>query len=188
MIDTLSAEMSTFDGGDTMAFSLWGETAMATPDGDWSFLLGGRVGTESPDGAEDANFWNLGLGMKHYFTHLTSLALVGAYTEYDVSYDLDVKAASLSLKHRFISAIEPISPFVTVGATYQTINKPWNDASGDSFSELVGKIGVGCDFMMTEDMAIVLSAAYFNAEDVSDGPNPPDGWMATLSMMYYWGD
>jgi hypothetical protein len=187
MIDTLAVQSDVFDDGDAIKGTLWSENAFASPYRDWTLLLGGGAGSISPDDAESVDFWEAGFGLKYYITILTSLSLVGQFgAYYDIAGDPDTRGGTFTLKQRFIPADQALSPYVAGAATYRTIEEAFDGSTTDDYTEVVAGALLGCDFMLTESLAIVLESGYSHAEEVSGEFETPDAWSVSLGFKGYW--
>ena len=181
-IDSIGAYGMSYKNGQLHGFQLWGETALGKINKDWAFLVGIGTGTDSPDDYGDTDFIDGLAGIKYYFSDLTSLALAGSYMGYDSDSDMDITAVSLLGKHRFIDASEGVSPFVTASASYRAI-----DIEDDNDSEIVGSVGLGCEFMLTEDLTLVFEGSYVRGESLNtDGFEFKDAIMAAIYLTGYW--
>lgn len=182
-IDSIGAYGMSYHNGNLRGFELWGETKVGGNTRDWAIIVGGGIGTDSPDNERDSDFWNGLGGLKYYFSDFTSLALVGSYMAYQSSSDLDISAASLIGKHRFIEASEGVSPFFTASATFRS----WDTGNDEDESEIVGTIGLGCEFMLTKELSIVFEGSYVHGESLSsDGPELKDGLLGAIYFTGYW--
>ncbi|OGV63064.1 MAG: hypothetical protein A2283_23260 [Lentisphaerae bacterium RIFOXYA12_FULL_48_11] len=181
-IDSIGAYGMSYKDGQLLGLQVWGETALGKINKDWALLVGVGAGTDSPDDSGDTDFIDGLAGIKYYLSDLTSLALVGSYMGYDSDSDMDITAASLIGKHRFIDASEGISPFCSASASYRAI-----DNGDDNDSEIVGSVGLGCEFMLTEDLSIVLEGSYVRGESLnSDGFELKDAIVAAIYLTGYW--
>jgi hypothetical protein len=185
-IDSIGVIGMSYKDGHMIDYQLWGETALGGKNSskNWALVVGGGFGNDSPDDYDNIDFWNGLAGIKYYFNDFTSLALIGSYMAYDIDDpNVDITSGSLVGKHRFIKASEGVSPFFTASATWRSY-----DISGnDNDSEIIGTAGLGCEFMLTEDLSIVLEASYLHGEAVdSDGPELQDGIVAAIYFTGYW--
>jgi len=187
MVDRAQLDVAALDDADSIGGSIWGEMALAAPTGQWAFLAGLGRGTISPDYADNDDYWGLALGLKYYLTELTSVSVLGGYAKLENGSGRDIKAASGMLKHRLISATEPVSPFIKAGVTFRRRStfSDW-DVSDDSISETAGELGAGAEFAVNETFSLVIEGSYVNAESSDDDTSEPDGWTGAVSMQYYW--
>lgn len=186
MIDTIALESTYYNSGDSFGGSLWGETATAAPNENWAILLGGGLGTIWPDGGDGVDYWEIGLGMKYYLVQDTSIAVAATYRELDMFDDPDVLTGELTLKHRFVPADDPVSPFAraVIGMrTVETIPEPEID---EDFTEMILALGIGCDFMMADNFAFVFESVWYVTEELGDDEESPDWWLGRIGMQYYW--
>lgn len=183
-IDSIGAFGMSYKDGQMTGYQIWGETALGRTSRDWALIVGGGIGSESPDKGNDSDFWDGLGGMKYYFSDFTSLALVGSYMAYDSDAHLKISAASLIGKHRFIEAAEGVSPFFTASATYRSRDYGNDNENED---EIVGTVGLGCEFMMNQDLSIVFEASYIHGESLdSGGAEIQDGVMGAIYVTGYW--
>jgi len=182
-IDSIGASTLSYHNGDLTCYGLWGETPVLTMRKDWAILVGIGMGTDSPDNSGDKDFLGGIFGIKKYFTELTSLQIVGSYMDYDTSSTYTSTGVSLGGKHRFIEVSEGISPFLTASIGYNSINK----SGGKDSDQLIETIGVGCEFMITKDLSIVIEAAYVRGDSLtSGGAEIRNGAMGAIYFTGYW--
>ena len=187
MIDSAGASVADYRHVDFTMFTLTSEKALKTDQEEWAIVVGVSFGEADPDVASSGNAWAASLGLKYYVTELASFTLAGMYASQDVGTDVTLTGGDLFFKLRFLSAEETISPFVMAGGLLENVEFDVGPRESDSFTELVLRAGLGCDFMMTEDMALSVSGAFVQSEKVSgDGEDTSDGWTASVSMVYYW--
>jgi hypothetical protein len=181
MIDAVRIEGASYDHADYGGINITGETRVDDTGGQWAIVAGVSAGSLSLDAGSDFDALALTLGAKYYFTQLTSLAILGNYTWYDASGDFEVGTATASVKHRLLPATEPISPFIRIDTSIQFVDQL------NSYDVLVLVATAGCDFMMTDSMAIVFEGGISESEGLDDnGFDRADGWLASVAMQYYW--
>ena len=185
MIDTAAVEFMELDDADGISVAAWGETAFDTDSQDWAVLVKGAYGRISPVDLGSINFWNLGVGLKYYLIPSTSLAVIGDYTRYDGSRD--AKMGTLQGKHRFISATEKVSPYVTASIGIRD-RSSFSDADVpvDSFSEALVTVGAGVEFRMNDVLSFVFDARYVEADESDDATEDLDGFTGFLGLQYYY--
>jgi hypothetical protein len=187
MIDTLAVQADVFEDGDAAKATLWSETAIASPQREWAFLLGGGAGRIAPDNGRDVDFWEAGVGLKYALSPLTSVALTFTYgLYYDLPGDPDVRTGALTLKHRFVPADRPVAPYIAGTFGYRSLDEAYDGSTTEDYSEMLGRAALGCDFMLTDTLAIVLEGALTHAEDVSGEFETPDTWSGSLGFKGYW--
>jgi opacity protein-like surface antigen len=188
MIDTVAFDGFMSDGVDLARLGLSSEIGLATVHRDWSILAALGFGQVSPDAGINGELWFVGLGVKYYVTDLTSVALTGHYESWDEPADIGISGATLALKHRLVPAHEVISPFLTAGASMEEMTVEFRGTPAeDSLTQIGIDVGAGCDFMLSDDMALVLQGGYTLTEKVSGGPDDTDdGWHVFAGMAYYW--
>lgn len=182
-IDSIGVYGMSYKNGNMRGFELWGETALGRENKNWALVVGGGIGTDSPSNSENADFWNGLGGIKYYFNELTSVSLIGSYLATDSSAHLKISSASLQAKHRFIEASEGISPFLTGGVAYRSIDTGRRGKD----SEIVGNIGLGCEFMLNKDLSFVIEGSYMHGESLnSNGYSLRDAFLAAAYITGYW--
>jgi hypothetical protein len=186
MIDTLAVEVGSYKQGETIGLSLWGETAAGGPEGRWAILFGGAAGEVWPDAGDDYAYWKVGLGMKYHLFQDTSLALIGAYMEFDYPDLPDIISGELLLKHRFVPADEWVSPYLLAGATIRNVEKVPEPATDEDFGEMVISVGLGCEFMINREFSFLFEGSWNETYELSDGHELPDWWLGVFGMRYYW--
>ena len=187
MIDRVSLDLAHLDDVDSIGGSILGETAIAPAADQWAVLFGGGMGRLSPLGGGDSDTWNVLLGLKFYPFRLTSVAAYGKYEEFQVSgVSRDARSATCCIKQRLLPAEVPVCPFVGGGLTVRDRSTLTDLGTQDSFSELLTYFGGGCEFAMNEEFSIVFEAYYQLAQSSDDRSEDLDGWLGTVSMVYYW--
>lgn len=180
MIDALRIEGASYDDSDYAAFRLTGETEIENTAGQWAVLAGVAAGSLSLDQGPDFDVLTLELGAKRYINPLTSFALIGSYGWNDGPVDFEVGAVMLSIKQRFQSADQPISPFVRLDTSMQFVDQL------ESYDVLVIAATLGVDFMMGDNWALVFEGGVSESEEFDDGVDRADGWIMGVAMQYYW--
>lgn len=184
--DAVAAKLGSFNDGESLVSSLWGEVAVPTEDEEWSLLAGGNYGMIFPEGRDDdISLWAAGLGLKRYLFDLTSLALIANYEEYDFPNDPNALAGTIALKQRFVPADDAISPFMSADFTRRSASK-FSDAGDNRIPDKMWTIGLGCDFMVGATWAFVVEAVYSDADETTRGYEFWEGWLGSIAMKYYW--
>ena len=191
MIDTLYLESSDYDYGQLRSINLSVENMTAAKNESWAIIADLGLGNIDYDNMGDEDFWSGSLGVKYYLTTVTSLSLMGSYTEmgFSTGPDIEFLAGTLEVIQRLFPTSFAVSPFVKISASVQEVDHPANFLSlpvADSFTELVLKGTVGCDFLMNDEFAFVFSLGYSESEDLDDGGDTSDGLSAVVAMKYYW--
>jgi hypothetical protein len=187
MIDRVNLDLATLDDADSIGGSILGETAFASQWQEWAILVGGGLGEISPLVENDVSYWNVLLGLKYYFCPLTSVSVYGKYEQFDTNPNhRDAKSINLQVKQRLLPAEYPVCPFVTGGIALRDRSTFTGDGTEDSFSEYLGNVGGGCEFMMNDELSFEFAAGYQIADTSEDGAEDLDGWIATVGMIYYW--
>jgi len=184
MIDTISIVGTTSDSGDSLGGSLWGETVTSKENDKWAILFGGSLAKSWQDNEENANYWNIGIGVKYYLLPSTSIALTGEYLERDYSGKPDIKTGILTVKHRLLPAEDDISPFLLVSIGMRTVEYIHFD---DDYSELIYSFGAGVDFMMADNYAITFEGTWNMTAELGDNTSSDNWLMGRVGMTYYWG-
>lgn len=185
MIDTFSFDFSELDDMDYAGGSIFGETALADPD--WAILFGAGYGNSSPGGAPNIDVLTIGVGVKYCIISPTSVSLLGAYQNFDQRgrSEKDAKAATVGVKHRFISADQRVSPFARGTLSWRDRSSFSDPGNEDSFSETLFTVGGGVEFAMGANFSFVFEGAYVKADDSKDGTEDLDGWIGSVAMQYY---
>jgi hypothetical protein len=189
VVDTLSVEAASFDHVGTVGGILESEVAVKVPSEDWSIIAGVNFKSVDPDWETSrSEGWGGELGVKYYFTRLTSLALVGSLEEYDYMGYTDVVAGTLSFKQRFAGARSGVSPCVNLALgvrhpDYDLGNGPTDTSSLD----YIMRVGAGCDFMISDTLAMVFDVEYCGIlESLSRLNDRNDGLIGRVSFTAYW--
>jgi hypothetical protein len=180
MIDAIWLDATTYDLYDSWGVRVTGENVVRDTGGEWAIITGIGGGQFDYDSGSDFDAISVSLGVKRYLFQNTSLALFGSYTWNDADVDYEVGAVTASLKQRLLSASNALSPFVRIDSTVQFVD------TDDSYKLLVVSAIAGCDFMMTDSMAIVFEGGTSTSEDLDDGVEKDDGWLFSVAMQYYW--
>jgi opacity protein-like surface antigen len=183
MIDTISIEGTTSDSGDSLGGSLWGETSTSAENEKWAILFGGSLAKLWPDKEENANAWNIGLGVKYYLLPSTSMALTGEYMERDFQGKPDIKTGKLNVKHRLLPADDDISPYLLAGVGIRTVEYIHFD---NDYTELIYSLGMGIDFMMAENYAITFEGTWNMTAEMGDDTSSDNWLMGRIGLTYYW--
>jgi hypothetical protein len=186
-IDTVSLETTRYDGGDSLGGSLWAETATAAKSGDWAVLCGGGLGELWPDGGDSILYWEVGLGLKHYLAVDTSISVLGTYRELDIQDRPDILTGLGFVKHRLVPPDDDISPYIIAGAGLRQVEYIPEPPVDDDFTELLIFGGLGCDFMMAKNFAIVFESVWYRTEELDDDETA-DWWQGRVGMQYYWDE
>jgi hypothetical protein len=190
MIDTISLELGDLydEDAESIGGSILAETALFRTHPNWSVLARARGGVVDFDDDEGVVYWGAGLGLKYYLWELTTISLMGTYQTYRVGEDPDVAGLQAELKHRLISTRETISPYLFLQAGIERYTEDFIEAEDDDGrdSQQAIAFGGGCDFLMREDMAIVLEAAYTKNQEFSGDPTFSYLWTASVGFKYYW--
>jgi hypothetical protein len=115
------------------------------------------------------------------------VSLLGTYQNFDQSFrnEKDAVMGTVGVKHRLISADEPVSPFVTGSISWRDRSSFSNPGSEDTFSETLFSVGGGVEFAMRRDFAFVFEGAYVEADDSKDGSEDLDGFVGSVALRYY---
>ena len=184
MIDTAALELMELDDADGIGLAVWGETAFNPEITDWSILVKAGYGEFSPTGVDDFTYWTASVGLKHYLTTETSIALIGNFTHY--SSDRDAKSAIVAGKHRFVPAGENVSPYVTASAGIRDRSSfSDDDQTNDSFGEAVFSAGGGVEFRMTDTLSLIFDLKLVQADESDDSTEDLDGLVGFLGLQYY---
>jgi len=185
MIDTFAFDFSELDDMDYAGGSIFGETSFL--DSDWAILFGGGYGSSSPNDAPNIDILTVSVGLKYYIIPPTSVSLLGTYQNFDQRSrsEKDAVMGTVGVKHRFISADEPVSPFVTGTISWRDRSSFSDPENEDTFSETLFSVGGGVEFAMRRDFAFVFEGAYVEADDSSDGSEDLDGFVGSIALRYY---
>jgi len=182
-IDSIGAYTLSYKEGSMVGYQLWGETALGRTTKDWAFVVGGGLGTIDPDNGNETDHWNVLAGMKYYFSELTSVQILGSYLTGNDDSDLDITGISIGGKQRFMEISDGLSPFLTASLTYRS----YDEGNDDDEAELLGMIGLGCEWYLTEGLSIVIEGSYLHGESLeSHGPELQDGVLAAIYLTGYW--
>jgi len=128
------------------------------------------------------------LGVKYYFTRLTSLALVGSFEEYDCVGYTDVLAGIIRFEQRLVPARSGVSPCVNLALGMRSPDYKLGHTSTDSQSEdYIMQAGASCDFMITDTLAMVFDVEYCGiVESLSHLDDMNHGLIGRVSFTSYW--
>ena len=186
-IDTIGVEMKSFDDGDSFKAFVLGEVAVAGGDPTWSILVGGGWGEISPDNLADIKFWEAGLGIKYYLTALTSFSLFGSFGQYyDLADNPEILTGTARFKQRLVPAERAVSPYVLGDFSYRSADRPYTAGSAGDYDEIVLAGFLGCDFMLTDTLSLMLEAGYAVAEKVSGDFETPETVIGRAGFRGYW--
>lgn len=186
-IDSLVVKGAAYEEVDALAVQAHTEIALATEREAWALLAGIGYTDISPQKGQEADRWWIALGVRYYPATLTALSLTGHHMEPTRSYGLEANGVSLSVRQRFVSAQEVISPFVVLSATIEDAKVRSVPDDRHDFTHLVLAAELGCDFMLRSDLALSLTAGYSESEDLPGGLDSlADGWTASAGLVYFW--
>lgn len=179
-IDSLGIYGLSYKDGNQSAVFLTGETAVWQAS-DWAIVVGVFLGEDTYD--TDSDFLRGQFGIKCYLSELASLTVLADYTDLD-DRDATITAVSLSYKQRLISATKGVSPFLMLSAAYRAIDESGKSGNDD---EIVGTAGAGCQFMLTDELGLVLEGSYLHSESLNkDGFEMQDGVLGSIYFIAYW--
>jgi hypothetical protein len=190
IVDRLTVDATSFDQVGTYAVMLESEVAAIVPTEDWSVIVGVDYRSVNADWT-DSTFDGLGgeLGIKYYFTRMSSLAALGTYENYDYDGSKKVAAATLRFDQRFMPARSGVSPFFNgaLGVRFPDYQLP--SPPQDRNRDYILSLGIGCDFMITDTLAMTIGAGYKSIlgtlTDIKD-ITKNDGWIGTVGFVGYW--
>jgi hypothetical protein len=186
--DRLTVDAASFNDVGTYAIMLESEVAVKVPTEDWSVLVGVDYRSISQDSTR-TTFDGFGgeLGIKYYFTRMSSLALIGTYDDYDCDGANKVTAGVLRFDQRFKPARSGVSPFINGAVGVRYPDYQLSNAHEDRSSEYVICLGVGCDFMLTDTLAMTIGGSYKSfLNSLTDNFTKHDGWIGTVGFVGYW--
>ncbi len=181
MIDAVRLDYNTYENSEYFGIHITGENVVKDTDGKWAILAGITGGRLSLDAGPEFDAIGIEIGTKYYLESLTSIALLASYTwSNGDTVDYETPAVTARIKQRLAPAYKPVSPYLKGEITGQFV-----DAIED-YDVIVFRAMLGCDFMMSDDFAMVFEGGISESENLDDGNDPEDGWLLTLAMQYYW--
>jgi len=180
MIDTAWLDMNFFDDYDYIGLHVTGENLVKNGNDKWAILAGFKVGAFDPDYGSSFNSLGIELGVKYYITPLTAIACLGGYEWNDADIDFNTGTVTTRLKQRFTDPGATVSPYIKLEAAVDFIDMD------DSDNILIGSALAGCDFRMSDTMAIVFEGGISASDNLDDGPDTDDGMILRVGMQYDW--
>jgi len=168
--------------------TVWDETGLDF-EREWAIVAGLGVGQLSGSvGTDKPSTFFLALGSKWYPLATTSVQLLGTAEWADSGDQFRVLGGTVGLEQRFITKQAAVSPFLTASASLQDTRADLSVADANSFTCLVLKGGVGCDFIVRSDFTIVFHAEYTDSRGPAHEPlgDYADGWGGSVALKYLW--
>lgn len=167
---------------------VWDETSLSF-EREWAVVAGLGAGEFFRSGMEDnPAMLFAALGAKWYPQPTTSVQLLGTCEWLVSGSGFRAIGGTAVVEQRFITQQSALSPFLTISASLQrTQANPWG-VDEESFTSLVIKAGAGCDLIMSEDVTLVVLAAFTDSEASAHIANRgyADGWSGSVALKYYW--
>jgi hypothetical protein len=186
VVDTLGIEATSFDQVGSVAGTLDTEVAVKVPSEDWAILAGVSYRSVDPDWSDTKlEGWGGKLGIKYYFTRMTSLALLGSREEYDAVASRNATAASLAFEQRLLPARSGVSPFVDASLSVRFPDYVLADPVNRRDHDYVIRLGAGCDFMLTDTLALAFGIDYNSIMKNLSDLTKNDGWTGTIGFVGY---
>ncbi len=186
-IERVQVTSAMLDHGDSVSAQAFSETAVDPYAGTWAILAALGIGVEDPDTGPDADTWSVALGIKCYVARLTSIALLGSYERSDPpERDTSAWAGEVRLRQRILDPAATVSPYLEGRAALAEVKTPAPETGHHTFVAVRFAALLGIEFAMRDDFSIVFEGGYTESEDIDDGYDPADGWIAAVAMQYYW--
>ena len=183
-VDTLRAEASASKDFKSFGAYLEGDTAVAIPAADWAIVAGLGWKRVEPDVGESKDAIGCEIGVKYLVTTLTALSLVGTYEQYDCFGFKDVGAGVLRVEQKFLPPKSGVSPYVKGAFAVRGRDGRLGVAKEDDDSgDMMFQAGAGCEFMLTDSVAIVFDAMWVGVVDSSD---TKAAGLASIGLRAYW--
>lgn len=187
VISQIGVDYTTLDKMNSARLTVWDETGLDF-EREWAIVAGLGVGQLSNSGGDKPSTFFLALGSKWYPLATTSVQLLGTAEWADSGDQFRVIGGTLGLEQRFITRHAAVSPFLTASASLQDTRADLSVADANSFTCLVLKAGVGCDFIVRSDFTLVFHAGYADSRGPAHEPRGDyaDGWGGSIALKYLW--
>jgi hypothetical protein len=185
-IDHLGIFSSSFDGGSSFGVVLFGEQALISPTREWALLVGGGMGDIDLDKMNSLEYWELLAGLKYYLSEFNMVSSYFLYSSYEGNGDPAARALFVEGRHRFLSAYDPVSPYVKLAVAVRDQDNPWDMPTAEDYVEGVGAIGAGVDINFATSLALVIEVTGEGSAEFSGDNHSPGQWGGLVAFKGYW--
>ncbi len=188
-IESLRLDVAAYDRCDDIGLAITDETPITGSGGTWAVVSELGAGRLSQSSGPSFDSLHLKLGVKHYLTSVTSIALLGGYAWYDSDDDFEIGSITLAARQFLTSPFAGLAPYVRVNGSLQFVEPSLSSPARttESYRMTVFEALAGCEFRMQEKLAFVFEGGVSESESLdSDGRGIADGWLLRIAMQYDW--
>jgi hypothetical protein len=188
-IEALRLDVAAYDHADDIGLAIADESPVAGSGGTWTVVSELGAGQLSQSVGPSFDRLHLKIGVKHYLTTVTSIALLGGYTWYDDDDDFEIGSITLAARQFLASPYAGISPYVRASGSLQFVDPSLQSPARttESYRMSVIEALAGCEFRMLENLAFVFEGGISESESLdNDGRGIADGWILRIAMQYDW--
>ncbi len=188
-IEALRLDTAAYDHADDIGLAITDESPVAGSGGTWGVVSELGAGRLSQSAGPSFDRIHLKIGIKHYLTSVTSIALLGGYTWYDNDDDFEIGAITLAARQFLASPYAGVAPYVRVNGSLQFVEPSLQSPARttESYRMSVIEVLAGCEFRMQEKLAFVFEGGVSESESLDDdGRGIADGWLLRIAMQYDW--
>jgi hypothetical protein len=188
-IEALRLDVAAFDNSDDFGVAITDESPVLGSGGAWTVVSEIGAGRFSQSSGPSFDRLHLKLGVKHYLTTVTSIALLGGYTWYDSDDDFEIGSITLAARQFLASPFAGLAPYVRVNGSLQFVDPSLSSPARttESYRMTVFEALAGCEIRMQEKLAFVIEGGVSESESLdSDGRGIADGWLLRIAMQYDW--
>jgi len=188
-IEALRLDVASYDHADDIGLAIADESPVAGSGGTWAVVSELGAGQLSQSSGPSFDRLHLKIGVKHYLTTVTSIALLGGYTWYDDDDDFDIGAITLAARQFLTSPYACVVPYVRLNGSLQFVDPSLQSPARTtaSYRMYVIEALAGCEFRMLDNLAFVFEGGVSESESLDDdGRGLADGWLLRIAMQYDW--
>ncbi len=188
-IEALRLDVAAYDHSDDIGLAITDESPVAGSGGTWTVVSELGAGQLSQSDGPSFDRLHLKIGVKHYLTTVTSIALLGGYTWYDDDDDFEIGEITLAARQFLASPYAGVAPYVRLNGSLQFVDPSLQSPARttESYGMSVIEALAGCEFRMKENLAFVFEGGVSESESLAnDGRGIADGWLLRIAMQYDW--
>jgi len=188
-IEALRFDAAAYDRADDIGLAITSEAPVAETGGTWTVVSELGAGRLSQSVGPTFDRLHLKIGVKHYLTPVTSIALLGGYAWYRDDDSFEIGTLTLAARQFLSSPDAAVAPYVRVNGSLQFVEPSLQSParSTESYRMTVFEALAGCEFRMREKLAFVFEGGVSESESLdSNGTGIADGWLLRIAMQYDW--
>lgn len=188
-IETLRFDAANYDHNDDFGVAISDVSPIAGSGGEWAVVSEIGAGQLSQSSGPSFDRLHLKIGVRHYFSEISSAMVQGGYAWYDANDAFGVGMVGLTARQYLLAPAEPIAPYIRATASLQFVDGSWQSPArtSSSYRMLVIEAFAGCELRMQNNLAFVLEGGVSESESLDrDGRGIADGWLLRIGMQYDW--